>query len=267
MASSTPSPAGASPAGATTATTDADLRVERRPDHSDHYQAKPSWREDALGDDRPGTRRNISWGAVIAGVVTFLALTLTLSLVTAALGLGMADLNSANPGEGIGLATGLWSLFTLVLALAAGGYVAGVLAGAAGLIHGFLTWGTALLAAVVLATVLVGNVLGAAGSLIGSATSTVTDAVAQNPGQAAEAAPDDVDPDEAATAAEDAQDQAGQALEDAAPEAEQAASAGSSGALWGFLGLLIGALIASVTGLLGARSVNRDRSHDHTQRS
>ncbi|MGJ7440528.1 TIGR04086 family membrane protein [Aquipuribacter sp. MA13-6] len=245
-----------SPSGATAQTPDVDLRDQYTDTHPDREQSSPSWKADALGDDRPGARHNISWGAVIAGVVTFLALTLMLSLITAALGLGMADLDSADPGEGVGLATGLWSLVTLVLALAAGGYVAGVLSGQAGLIHGFLTWATALLAAVVLASLLVGNILGAAGNVLGSATSTVTDAAAQNPEQAADAAPD-VDPDAAAQAAEDAQEQAGDAVQDAAPEAERAADAGSSGALWGFAGLLIGAIIASVTGLFGARSVNR----------
>lgn len=234
----------------TSGATEVDL-TDGRPNHAaDH---KPSWKVDALGDDRPGNRRNISWGAVIAGVVTFLALTLMLSLITAALGLGMADLNSANPGEGVGLATGLWSLLTLVIALAAGGYVAGVLSGRAGLIHGFLTWATALLAAVVLASVLVGNVLGVAGNVLGSATSTVTDVVTQNPEQVAEAG-SAVDPDEAATAAENA----GEAVQDVAPEAEQAADTASEGAVWAFFGLLIGAIIASVTGLLGSRSVKRD---------
>lgn len=259
-----------SAAGATARTADVDLRTEDHTDHRvearDHDAPKPSWKEDALGDDRPGTRRNISWGAVIAGVVTFLALTLMLSLITAALGLGIADLDSANPGEGVGLATGLWSLLTLVIALAAGGYVAGVLAGSAGLIHGFLTWATALLAAVVLASLLIGNVLGAAGSVLGSATSTVTDAVTQNPEQAADAAPS-VDQEEAGQAVEDAQAQAGDAIEGAAPEAEQAASAGSSGALWGFAGLFVGAIIASITGLFGARSVNHDRNDDRGVRT
>ena len=226
------------------------------------YQApKPSWKDTALGDDREGNPRNISWGAVIAGVVTFLALTLLLSLITAALGLGMADLTSANPGEGVGIATGLWSIVTLVLALAAGGYVAGALAGRAGLIHGFLTWATALLAAVVLAGLLVGNILGAAGNLLGSATSTVTDAAAQNPGQAASLAPD-VDPAEASQAAENAQQEAGQAAEEAAPEAEQAADTAAAGSLWTFAGLLLGAIIASITGLLGSRSVTRDHTKD-----
>lgn len=96
---------------------------------------------------------------MIAGVVTFLALTLLLSLITAALGLGVTDLTSDNPGEGVGIATGLWSIVILALVLPAGGHVAGLLAGHAGLIHSFLTWATSLLPAVVVAGLLVGNIL------------------------------------------------------------------------------------------------------------
>ena len=220
------------------------------PDASQHHSdkaSKPSWKETALGDDRAGNPRNISWGAVIAGVVTFLALTILFSLITAALGLGMADLTAANPGEGVGIATGISSIVTLVLALAAGGYVAGALA--------------ALLAAVVLASLLVGNILGAAGGLLGSATSTVSDAAAQNPEQAASVAPE-VSAEEAEQAAQDAQEQAGQAVEEAAPEAEQAADTASTGAIWTFVGLLLGAIVASIAGLFGARSVTRDRSEE-----
>ena len=101
--------------------------------------------------------------------------------------------------------------------------------------------------------------------MLGSAASTVTDTVAQNPEQAADAAPS-VDPEAAGQAAEDAQEQATDAVQGAAPEAEQAASAGSTGALWAFAGLLIGAIIASVTGLFGARSVNRDHTDEREAR-
>ena len=216
---------------------------------------KPSWKADAVGDDRARDVKNISWGAIIAGVVTFLAVTLLLSLITAAVGLS---------GSGIG--AGIWSIVTLVLALAAGGYVAGALAGRAGLIHGFLTWATSLLAAVVLAGLLVGNILGAAGNILGSAASTVTGAVAQNPDQAASLAPD-VSEGEASQAAQEAQE----AVESAAPQVQQAAGEAAdtaqSAAWWTFAGLLIGAIIAALAGLLGSRSVSHDPSRDRELRT
>lgn len=222
---------------------------------------KPSWKEDFLGDDRVGDRKNISWGAVIAGVVTFLALTILLSLITAALGLGMADLTSNNPGEGVGVATGISSVITLAIALAGGGYVAGLLAGRAGLIHGFLTWATSLLVIVVLAGALVGNILGAAGTVVGGVTSSLSNAAAQNSSEAASAVPS-VNPSEASQAAESAKAQASQAVESAKPQAEQAANSASAGAVWAFVGLLIGAIIASFAGLFGSRSVITRRPED-----
>lgn len=230
-----------------------------QPDRAPHDDAanhphKPSWKEDYLGDNRTGDRKNISWGAVFAGVVTFMALTVLLSLITAALGLGVTDLTSDNPGQGVGVATGISSIITLALALAGGGYVAGLLAGRAGLIHGFLTWATSLLVIVVLAATLIGNILGTAGSVVSGATSAISGAVAQNPSTAASAVPS-VNPSEASEAAQSAQSEASQAVENARPQAEQAMNNASAGTMWAFVGLLIGAVIASFAGLFGSRSV------------
>lgn len=76
----------------------------------------------------------------------------------------------------------------------------------------------------------------------------------------------DVDPDEASRTAEEAQ----RAAQHAAPEAEQAADTASAGTLWTFAGLLIGAIVASIAGLFGSRSVSGDRTEDrelHTTRA
>src|SRR5690606_11820790 len=100
----------------------------------------------------------VSWGAIFAGVVTFLAVTVLLSLVTAGIGL-----------TGEGMAAGIWSIIALAIALAAAGYVAGALAVRGGLLHGFLTWATSLVAAVVLAVWLSASALGAVGSVVGQA--------------------------------------------------------------------------------------------------
>ncbi|NKE09720.1 MULTISPECIES: TIGR04086 family membrane protein [Kocuria] len=230
---------------------DRDDRNDRH-DHDDQRRAKPSWKEDVLGDGRGGDVKNISWGAVIAGVVTVLALTVLFSLVTAALGLGMSDLNSENPGEGVGMATGISSIITLALALFSGGAVAGLLAGRAGLIHGFLTWATSLLTALVLATLLAGNVLGALGNTLGTAADNVTAAVVQNP-EAVQSP--GVTTDEASAEAE-------QAVEDAAPRAEEAANTTAEAAGWTFAGLFLGAIVSAVAGLLGSRAVAAGRNRN-----
>src|SRR5690606_25255759 len=109
-------------------------------------------KEALVGTDRAGRASNVSWGAIFAGVVTFLAVMVLLSLVTAGIGL---------TGSGVG--AGIWSVIAIALALGAGGYVAGALAVRSGLLHGFLTWATSLVAALVLTIWLSASVLGAVG--------------------------------------------------------------------------------------------------------
>jgi hypothetical protein len=64
----------------------------------------PSWRTTALGADVEGRSSNASWGAIFVGVVVALAALLTLSLVAAALGLGIADPTSDDPFDNVGTA-------------------------------------------------------------------------------------------------------------------------------------------------------------------
>lgn len=112
--------------------------------------------------------RRASWGSIIGGVVTVLAVSILLSLLTTALGFGVADPTSSDPLDGVGTAFGIGSAVTLLIALAAGGYVAGRLAGRSGMVHGFLVWATALIFASVLASMAIGGTARLAGSAIGS---------------------------------------------------------------------------------------------------
>lgn len=98
-----------------------------------------SWKENALGNAREGRVHNVSWGAIFAGVVTFLAIVLLFSLLTAAAGLG---------GSGAGAA--VVSIIGLLIAFFGAGGVAGAMAVRGGLVHGFLTWATSILATVLL---------------------------------------------------------------------------------------------------------------------
>lgn len=188
-------------------------------------------KESLLGNARPWARSNVSWGAIIAGVFTFLALTVLLAMASGALGLGDAS----------GAATGIFTVIALAIALAAAGWVTGALATRSGLLHGFLTWAVSIIAIVVLAGWLGSSLLGTLGSLAGSVAGAVDPGAAAG---AAGAAAEAVDPAQADQAAQQAQ----QGL-------SQAADATSSGLWWGFAGTLIGAVIATVTGGAGARSV------------
>jgi len=205
---------------------DYDEAVTRTVDVDDH-----AGKESLVGTDRVGRSSNISWGAVIAGVVTFLAVTVMLSLVTAGLGLA-----------GAGVGAGIWSIVAVALALAAGGFVAGALAVRGGLIHGFLTWATSLVVALVLAVMLGASVLGAVGGAIGQLAPVASQEL--DLGQVAEDTQQNVDDDEVQQTTEDAKEQASEAAEDAQPSV-----------WWTFVGMLLGAAVAAGTGALGARSV------------
>ncbi|WKK62219.1 TIGR04086 family membrane protein [Corynebacterium sp. P3-F1] len=204
---------------------------------------------------------NVSWGAIFAGVVTFLAISILLAIGAGAMGLQGSS----------GTATGIFTVIGLIVAFLAAGYVAGALGVRAGLFHGFATWATSLIAALVLAGWVGASALGGVFGAFGN----VADSVAQTAGQAANVTSDDArdasdaaqdaadnvsqqDIDntrnEAESMANDAADQARETYNDVAPEAAE-------GGWWTFAGLLIGAVLASAAGAAGARSViNRNEA-------
>lgn len=182
-----------------------------------------------LGTEHSRGGSNVSWGAIVAGVVTFLALTIVLSLVSAAMGLTGAS----------GVATGIWTIVALVIALAAAGYVAGALAARGGLFHGFLTWAASLLAVLVLAGWLGASALGTAGNVLGSVASQANVSSGQVQ-DAAQSAQSQVSP---------------QDVEAAKQQAQQAAETTATGLWWTVAGALIGGAIATLAGIAGARSV------------
>lgn len=126
----------------------------------------------------------ISWGSVIAGAITVLSISLLLSFLSSAIGVGTVDADAANPLEGVGTAFGWTSALFVLISLAAGGYVAGYLSGVAGWVHGFLTWALAMLVAAWLSIAALGgainmadNVLGGVANVTGSAASAAGSAV------------------------------------------------------------------------------------------
>ncbi|ARO14461.1 hypothetical protein BVG79_01115 [Ketogulonicigenium robustum] len=123
-----------------------------------------------------------AWGAVIAGAVTVFAISMVVTMIGVGLGLGAVDVNAANPVDGVGMAFGLTSAIGLVISLAAGGFVAGRLAGRSGAIHGFLTWALTLFIAAIF------SILGAATVLRGA--SAIVGGVASGAGQVVGAAAD-----------------------------------------------------------------------------
>lgn len=123
-----------------------------------------------VSDELTAVKR-ISWGSIIGGVVTVLAISLLLSTLGTSLGLAIVDPLSDDPVNGAGTTVVIWSAISIILSLAAGGYVAGRLAANDGFIHGFLVWATALIVAAILGSLLIGSAVKATGSALGSIAS------------------------------------------------------------------------------------------------
>lgn len=140
-------------------------------------------------------RKRISWGSIIAGVITVLSISILLSILGSSIGLYMLDPQSSDPASGIGTTMSIWSVVSLLISLAAGGFVAGKLAGTDGMIHGFLVWSVTLIIGVIMVvslavsavkmtmnvlgsvTSVAGNVISGVGSAVGSGISEISDQV------------------------------------------------------------------------------------------
>lgn len=209
-------------------------------DNGSHAHAgttEASWKDNAIGNARGGRVSNISWGAIFAGVVTFLAIVLLFSLLTAAVGL-----------DGSGTGAAVIGVIGLLLGFFAGGAVAGAMAVRAGLLHGFLTWATSLLATVLLTVLLTLGTAGAVGGVLGSLVSGLGAAAGPSLSQVDES-------DLPSNPTAEQRQQLEQAQQQAQQTAQQAADATRTATGWGFFGLLLGGAAASLGGLIGSRSV------------
>lgn len=135
----------------------------------------------------------VSWGSVFGGVMTVLAISILLSVLSSSISLFMFNPLSDHPASGIGTTVGIGSAVALIVSMSIGGFIAGKLAGLDGMIHGFLVWATTLIVATVLAAMMaigaakltvnvlgsvssvVGNVLSGIGSAAGSGISALSD--------------------------------------------------------------------------------------------
>lgn len=137
--------------------------VQRHVDGDDFYEKEAGF--------------NLSWGSVFAGIVTFIALVVTFSLINAALGFGQFEPTSPNPFEGVGTGQAIWTIVALILSFLGAGFVAGATARRFGFMHGFLTWAGSLIAAVILSVWIASAALSAAGNVVGSAANLAGDTV------------------------------------------------------------------------------------------
>jgi ElaB/YqjD/DUF883 family membrane-anchored ribosome-binding protein len=133
--------------------------------------------------------RTLCWSAVFAGVVISMVVYLLLIILGTAIGLSTIDpLKEQNPLDGIGTGAAIWTGLSMLISIAAGGYISGWVARREGILHGVLMFGVNTLLCTLFMFVVangammgVFNVLGsglqAAGSGISAAAPPVTDMV------------------------------------------------------------------------------------------
>jgi hypothetical protein len=136
--------------------------------------------------------KRVSWGAIFAGAVVAAVTHFLLYLL--GIGIGLETFDPATEGDsarGFGIGQGVWLVVSGLLALFAGGWVAGRLAGMPrrvdGALHGLVTWGLATILGVYFLASGIGTVLSGVRSAIGEGASLVGQGVAAAAPAAADA--------------------------------------------------------------------------------
>lgn len=122
--------------------------------------------------------RRISWPALFAGLVVVLVVQLFLGTIGLSIGAGTINPVTQNaPFQGLGIGAGIWLTLSTLVALFAGGWVAGraahVLDRTDAALHGFLTWGLATLVTTYLMTTIVGGLVSGAAGVLGKSISAL----------------------------------------------------------------------------------------------
>lgn len=135
-----------------------------------------------------GERRahHVSWGALFAGAIVALASWILLYAIGLAVGLSSVDPGDMSSAKVAGIGTGIYSLFSPLVALFCGGVVASRLAGLEshkdGALHGVVVWGITTIAGLMVIGMLLQNIVGATiglgKSAVGAVQDTATAAVA-----------------------------------------------------------------------------------------
>ncbi len=139
--------------------------------------------------------KRISWGAIFAGTLIILVTMMLLNLLGIGIGLGTIDpTQEQRPFSGLGIGTIIWWVVSNLIAIFAGAFIAGKLAGipmrSTGIIHGILSWCLYTIVSFWILTSAVGSLLSGVGSVIsgtlsaaGSGVQALADSGQQNNGQ------------------------------------------------------------------------------------
>ena len=121
---------------------------------------------------------SLSWGGIIAGVFTAIAMQLLFNLL--GIGIGASSIDVANgdqPGQGMAIGAVIWFVISWVLSLAMGAWAASQFSASgdrrAGALQGFLVWSVASIVLVYLLSTAAGKLIGGTASVIGRTASLV----------------------------------------------------------------------------------------------
>lgn len=126
-------------------------------------------------------RRKVSWGAIIAGSVVAVAITILLGLFGAGVGFSAIDpATEADPLSGLSTGSAIWFVVAQLIALFVGGFVAARLSEnletVKAALHGVTVWAVATVVAVWLGASAVGSVASTAYSVVGGIASAARQA-------------------------------------------------------------------------------------------
>jgi MFS family permease len=194
----------------------------------------------------------ISWGAVIAGVILSLIAYLILTVLGTAIGASvLSPLTQPDPARGFAFGSGAYMIVMTVIAVFIGSYFAGRCAPVLGWLHGLLAWAVMIIVMAYGATSLVGSAVNAAGSI---ASTGATAAAAAGPSAASGTMMSSFKEQvQGAVASATAMASSPQAEADTRQAADTAARGVARASWFSFAALVVGAIIAIVSGVAGFR--------------
>jgi hypothetical protein len=195
----------------------------------------------------------LSWGSIIAGVILSMIVYLIMSVLGTAIGASLlSPMAKPDPLHGFGFGSGVWVIVTTVLAVFVGSYYAGRCAPVLGWLHGLLSWAVMTLFVVYGMTSLITGAMSTAGSV--AATTAQVSATAANQSGTTPSIVDTAKQQVQAAVASAASAASSPQAEQTARETADAAARGVARASWfSFAALIVGAIIAIVSGGAGFR--------------
>ena len=195
----------------------------------------------------------LSWGSIIAGVILSMIVYLIMSVLGTAIGASLlSPMSKPDPLHGFGFGSGVWVIVTTVLAVFVGSYYAGRCAPVLGWLHGLMSWAVMTLLVVYGMTSLITGAVSTAGSV--AATTAQVSATAANQSGATPSIVDTAKQQVQAAVASAASAASSPQAEQTARETADAAARGVARASWfSFAALIVGAIIAIVSGGAGFR--------------